>query len=175
MTEPPADPPEETAEPGMIGSTPSQRQDARDPADVAIEFSWRYFEPMDYHAGHRMTELGIHTDLIGTPEHEVGIEHAAFHPHQRNAGGVSPEGRIVVESGIFNPTLMEPLGPEASQAWGKSRLRHRLDAIIAHEYEEGQRGTHEDAVEHAPNTKLPIYDESRELLRVLRKGEQRQR
>lgn len=44
----------------------------------------------------------------------------------------------------------------------------RQDAIIAHEYEEGMRGTHEAAIEHAPETGLTIKEEARRLLRAQR-------
>ncbi len=39
-----------------------------------------------------------------------------------------------------------------------------MDEIIAHEYEEGIRGSHEAAVEHAPDTKLAIKEEARRNL-----------
>jgi hypothetical protein len=49
-----------------------------------------------------------------------------------------------------------------------SRASVRLEAIIAHELEEGTRGSHEVAVEHAPETSLAIKEESRRLLRAQR-------
>jgi len=44
----------------------------------------------------------------------------------------------------------------------------RQDAIIAHEFEEGIRGSHEAALEHAPETGLSIKEEARRLLRAQR-------
>jgi hypothetical protein len=46
----------------------------------------------------------------------------------------------------------------------------RGDSCIAHEYEEGNGLTHEDAIERAPDTELPISDAARELARVIRDG-----
>ena len=50
----------------------------------------------------------------------------------------------------------------------KSRASVRQDAIIAHEFEEGVRGSHEAAVEHAPDTKLRIKEEARQILKAQR-------
>jgi len=44
----------------------------------------------------------------------------------------------------------------------------RQDAIIAHEFEEGIRGSHEAALEHAPEAGLSIKEEARRLLRAQR-------
>ncbi len=43
-----------------------------------------------------------------------------------------------------------------------------MDEMIAHEYEEGIGGSHEAAIEHAPDTTLTIKDEARRLLRAQR-------
>ncbi len=56
-------------------------------------------------------------------------------------------------------------------AWGEARWRDRLDAAIAHEYEEAKGGSHEYACEHAPDTGLPIGEPARRLLRTIRVGE----
>ena len=74
-----------------------------DPADHAEDFAHRYRDWIDYVVSQRMLDLGIPPERIGMPDIRYGIRHAAFHPHYRNAGGVSPDGRITVESGIFNP------------------------------------------------------------------------
>ena len=59
--------------------------------------------------------------------------------------------------------------PEVSSLHDQSRASVRLDAIIAHEYEEGMRGDHESAVEHTETT-LTIKEEARRLLRAQREG-----
>lgn len=146
-----------------------------DPADHALDFARRYAMPMDYFASQRMIDLGIPREKIGTSDPAHGIRHAAFHPDYPNAGGVSPDGRIVIEGGLFNPTLLVEQGPEVSEAWASSRLRDRLDAVIAHEHEEYASGSHEGAVERAAESALPIRPAARELLRKIRMGEQRGR
>jgi hypothetical protein len=138
------------------------------PADHAKDFAERYASELDYHASHAMQRLGIPDDKNGMPDHEHGSVHTAFHRAYPNAGGVSPDGRIVIGHGILNPALMEAEGPEASLAWKKSRLLPRLESAIAHEYEEHRGGSHEYAVEHAPDTDLPISHEARELSRKIR-------
>ena len=63
---------------------------------------------------------------------------------------------------------------KASDAYAKARLRDRMDAGIAHEYEEAKGGgSHQYAFEHAPETELPIRHEARELARKIRDGERR--
>ncbi len=144
----------------------------KDPADRSRDFAKRYAQEMDYHVSQRMIDLGISPERIGTPDPAHGIPHAAFHPDYLNAGGVSPDGRIVIESGVFNPALLEGTG--ASEAWEKARLRDRLDAIIAHEYEEHASGSHVGAVDRAADTELPIRHEARELLRKISASERSQ-
>jgi hypothetical protein len=62
----------------------------------------------------------------------------------------------------------ETMPPEVSSLHDKSRASVRQDAIIAHEFEEGMRGNHEAAVEHAPDTILRIKDEARRVLKAQR-------
>ncbi|MFI5454704.1 MAG: hypothetical protein ACHRXM_04575 [Isosphaerales bacterium] len=82
-----------------------------------------------------------------------------------------PSGRINLDAGLFKPGLLaETMPPNVSSLHDKSRASVRQDAIIAHEYEEGMRGSHEAAVEHSPDTKLAIKEEARRLLRAQRDG-----
>ena len=160
--------------PGMIGTPPSQRPMWHDPAAHARDFAERYAEPLNYHVENRMMELGIDPLKIGVGEPEHGIRHAAFIPHEADGGGNTPDGRLNLDSGILNPDLFKRLGPEASDAYTKARLRDRIDSGIAHEYEEAKGGGgHEYAYEHAPETELPIRQEARELARKIRDGERR--
>jgi hypothetical protein len=47
-----------------------------------------------------------------------------------------------------------------------------MDAAIAHEHEEARRGgSHVEALEHAPDTELPIHDGGRHILRAMRPKE----
>ncbi len=135
----------------------------RDPAAHARDFAERYAEPMDYHVAQRMTELGIQD--IGMPDRDAGIEWAAFHPHGTIAGSYAPDGRLIVDSGVFNFDLLrKDYGDTVATLFARSRLRDRLDSIIAHEYEEHRNGmSHEAALKAAPKTDLPISDRAREI------------
>jgi len=55
-----------------------------------------------------------------------------------------------------------------------SRLRDRMDAVIAHEQEEARGTPHEEVVERAPDTTLPIGDNARRILRTIAEGVKRQ-
>jgi hypothetical protein len=53
--------------------------------------------------------------------------------------------------------------------WATNRLRNRLDAVIAHEYEEARLGgIHAAALKHGPDTGSPIREGARKLLRAMR-------
>ncbi len=55
---------------------------------------------------------------------------------------------------------------------GKGPGRDRLDAAIAHEYEEARRGgNHDEALKYAPETELPIAEGGRHILRAMRPKE----
>jgi hypothetical protein len=60
------------------------------------------------------------------------------------------------------------IAADVSSLHDRSRASIRQDAIIAHEFEEGMRGSHEAAVEHAADTELKIKEEARHLLKALR-------
>ena len=154
----------------MIGTPPSARPMWHDPAAHARDFARRYAEPMDYHVAQRMTELGIQE--IGMPDREAGVEWAAFHPHGMIGGSYAPDGRLIVDSGVFNLDLLtKAYDEEVSRLFERSRLRDRLDSIIAHEYEEHRNGmSHEAALKAAPRTDLPIRDRAREICRAMEKG-----
>ncbi len=47
-------------------------------------------------------------------------------------------------------------------------VKDRIDAAIAHEFEEHRRGGHEGAIECAPDTELPISHVARAFLRLQR-------
>ena len=69
-------------------------------------------------------------------------------------GGENTTG-VVVDSGVLNPDLLK--GKKGGRTWPKMRLKDRIDAIIAHEYEELRAGDkHAVALKAAATTKLPI-------------------
>jgi hypothetical protein len=123
---------------------------------------------MDYLVGDRMTELGIPTDRIGS--RMPGRGHSTFMPHERSGGGNDPVGGLTLDSGVFNSELLGTL--PGNEEWAKARLRDRVDAAIAHEYEEARRGgSHVEALRHAPETELPIREGGRRILRAMRPTE----
>jgi hypothetical protein len=157
--------------PAMMGTPPSERLMWHDPAEHARDFAERYAEPMNYHVENRMMELGIPTDRIGARKY--GFPHRAFWPEEATGGGNVPGRRLTVDSGVFNTELMANR-PEAGAVWAKSRLRDRIDAVIAHEDAESQTGDHDLAAAMAPDTALPITDRARRILRAIR-GRPRER
>ena len=80
---------------------------------------------------------------------------------------MTPDG-INVDSGVLNPQLnAEEIGPYAGTIWEQARLRDRIDAVIAHEFEESVGGSHEDAEMRAAATALPIRANARRILRAI--------
>jgi hypothetical protein len=156
---------------GMTGTPPSARQIPADPALHARHFGERYAEPMDYLVAQRMTELGIPDKHIGYPDPDRGGQWHAFFPHEGKGGSVLGEG-IGIDSGVFNGELLKSnYGQEAYELFGRSRLRDRLDAIIAHEYEEYRSGfDHPVALRAALKTDLPISAGAREIARAMERG-----
>jgi hypothetical protein len=156
----------------MIGTPPSQRSTWHDPAAHARDFAERYATELDYAVSQRMIELGIPDDRIGTRNFGYGPPRLAFQPLGVDGGRIESNGEILVDSGLLNDELLtEKYGKKAAALFKDSSLRHRLDAIIAHEYEEHLNGMdHEAAVKVARDTKLPISNRARRILEEMRKG-----
>ncbi len=148
----------------MIGIPPSQRGGR--PADIAAHASQVAQEWDDVGEGYvrrRMKELGIPDHQIGQPDYGGDGRWRAFDPYERQ-GGKNTTG-AVVDSGVLNPELLK--GKKGGRIWPKMRLKDRIDAIIAHEYEELRvGGQHADALKAAAKTDLPISDEARRLNRA---------
>ena len=147
-----------------------------DPAEHAQDFGLRYDEPIERCVPKRMRQLGVPEDQIGMIDPDCDYRLAAFHHWETNGGGVTIQGRINVNSGVFNPDLLEGrASPEAAQLRRKSRVRDRLDAVIAHEHTEGLNVTavgrfdaaHALTEVEVPNTLLPISEGGRNLLRAI--------
>lgn len=140
-------------------------QAPEDLADHAEDFAHRYAEVLDDLTGDRMADLGIPTEQIGSRDPARG--HACFMPHERTGGGNDPAGGLTLDSGVLNPELLGTL--PGSEEWARGRLRDRIDAAIAHEYEEARRGgSHFEALLHSPETELPIREGARDILRAMR-------
>ena len=155
----------------MIGTPPSARQISAVPELHALDFAERYAEPLDYHAGQVMIDLGIPRDRIGASAPLHRIRHATFHWRERTGGGVSPEGRLTLDSGIMNTELLtKDYGEEVAKIWRKLRLKARMEAITAHELAESEAGSHVEALKAAANTRLPVSHEAMDLLRAMERG-----
>jgi hypothetical protein len=153
----------------------------------------------------RMRQVGVPEDLIGIPG-VPGVEEGAFarYPGPQGGGNIRPDhpnvlvGRwragINVDEAIFDSTFRAFEGRGARfavsqtaadayhEAWAKASVRTRLDAAIAHEYEElgavatphfqqhyGAGWAHYSAVKKAPETSLGVSESARELLRLHRR------
>ena len=132
------------------------------PADHAEDFAHRYERELDQYAALRMEELGIPEKLLGAPDYQGDDKWKAFIAHEREGGNITTG--IIVNSGVLNPELLKGKG---SRIWPHARLRDRIDAVIAHEYEEDRTGSHRDALKAAPKTTLPISDGARRILRAM--------
>jgi hypothetical protein len=132
-----------------------------------VDFATRNADAFEQIVQQRMRDVGVPVQLIGDIPLGGGTRRA-FHPNEGVGGGVTVGVGICVDSGILNPELLgDPTAGGAARAWARARLRDRIDAVIAHEYEECIRGTDAAARQHAPNTVLRISDEARAILRQM--------
>jgi len=136
-----------------------------DPADRAEDFARRYAEDLDWYCTIRMQELGIPEDKNGAPDFDRDGRWRAFDWRGRTGGNVT--SGVYLNSGVLNPELLKGNG---RRIWRKARLRDRLDAIIAHEWEESKTADHIAALKAAPKTELPITDGARRILRAMARG-----
>ena len=135
-----------------------------DPAGHAQDFARTWADKLEEHCTIRMQELGIPDNMNGQPNYAGDGRWRAFNAYGRQ-GGENTTG-VVINSGAINPELLR--GQKGRRIWPKARLRDRIDAIIAHEYEELRHGgLHLAALKAAPQTGLPISDEARRLCRAM--------
>jgi hypothetical protein len=155
------DKPPDTPRPAMIGLPPSARSGR--PADTGLhasQIAQEWEDVGERYVRRRMKELGIPEHERGQPDYDGDGRWRAFDPTGRN-GGANTSG-AVVDSGMLNPELLK--GQKGGRIWPKMKLKDRIDAIIAHEYEELYAGgKHAEAVKNAAKTKLPISDQARRL------------
>jgi hypothetical protein len=135
----------------------------KDPADHAAEFAHRYARDLDAYCAVRMEELGIPERLHGTRDLEGDGRWTAFIARDRQGGSLL-EG-IAVNSGCLNPQLLK--GKPGERIYARASLRDRIDAIIAHEFEEDRLGTHEAALKYGAKTALPVTDGARRILKAM--------
>jgi hypothetical protein len=150
--------------PGMTGLPPSARSGR--PANIAAhacQVAQEWEDVGESYVRSRNRELGIPQHMNGQPDYGGTGQWRAFDPDERE-GGRNTTG-VVVDSGVLNPELLS--GEKGGRIWPKLSLRNRIDAIIAHEYEELRAGgDHAAAIKNAAKTKLPISDEARRLNRA---------
>ena len=132
-------------------------------ADHAEDFARRYERDLDAYCAIRMEELGLPEHLHGTPDLEGDGMWRAFIPRDRQGGSLL--SGIAVNSGCLNPELLN--GRPGGRAYAEARLRDRIDAIIAHEFEEDRLGSHEASLKHAMKTALPICEGARRILKAM--------
>jgi hypothetical protein len=163
MTDKPPDKPR----PAMIGLPPSARSGR--PADTGLhasQIAQEWEDVGERYVRRRMKELGIPEHERGQPDYAGDGRWRAFDPYARE-GGDNTTG-VVVNSGVLNPELLK--GKKGGRIWPRMRLKDRIDAIIAHEYEELHHdGSHVAALKAAPKTELPISDEARRVCRAMAK------
>ncbi len=136
-----------------------------DPAEHAADFASRYADDLEIVAGQAMLDLGLSDAQMGPRDAERGLEHHCFFPQERDGGGVNTVGQVTLDSGLLNPDLLAADYDEAAQnAWRRTRLKDRAQAIIAHELAEAEHGDHELALMAGPETTLPISHAAQELL-----------
>jgi len=133
-----------------------------EPADHAEDFARRHEAELGRYCALRMEELGVPERLLGATDFDGDGRWKAFITHEREGGNIT-DG-ISVNSGVLNPGLLKGRG---SRVWPKARLRDRIDAVIAHEYEEARAGSHATALKAAPKTELPVTDGARRILRAM--------
>jgi hypothetical protein len=142
-----------------------------DPAEHAVDFGWRYTEDLDIMAGQAMMDLGLPRDQMGARDPHRPGEHHSFHPEDRTGGSVSHAGQVTIDSGIMNPHLLDAgYDGDTQKLWRKTKIRPRVEAIIAHELAEHEYKDHELALIAAAETELPVSHAARELLKQMEKG-----
>jgi len=163
--------------PAMIGLPPSARGLTGRPADPALhakEVAREWEDVAESYIQERMRQLGIPDHQIGAPDYQRGGVRRVFLADEAIGGSYGTGRRLFVDSGVLNPELnAEVIGSEASKAWAKSRLRDRIEAVIVHEHLEAQGIPHDEVVERAADTDLPIGENARRILRRIAEGVRR--
>lgn len=141
-----------------------------DPADHAEDFARRYAADLDIVAGQVFLDLGLQDDRMGARDPDRNSEHHSFFPGDREGGTVSPAGQVTLDSGLMNPDLLANYDADTRLLWRLTRIGDRAQAIVAHEMAEHEHGDHELALIAAPDTRLPISQAARELLKQMKRG-----
>jgi len=163
--------------PAMVGLPPSARGLTGRPADPALhakEVAREWEDVAESYIQERMRQLGIPDHQIGAPDYQRGSVRRVFLADEAIGGSYGTGRRLFVDSGVLNPKLnAEVIGSEASKVWAKARLRDRIEAVIVHEHLEAQGIPHDEVVERAADTNLPISENARRILRRIAEGVRR--
>ena len=111
----------------------------------------------------RGRELGVPENMIGQPDYGGDGRWRAFDPYEQKGGGNTTG--IVIDSGVLNPELLK--GKKGGRVYPELTMRERIDASIAHEYEELRHRTHAAALKEAAKSELPIMPGARRLCRAM--------
>ncbi len=163
--------------PAMVGLPSSARGLTGRPADPALhakEVAREWEDVAESYIQERMRQLGIPDHQIGAPDYQRGSVRRVFLADEAIGGSYGTGRRLFVDSGVLNPKLnAEVIGSEASKVWAKARLRDRIEAVIVHEHLEAQGIPHDEVVERAADTDLPIGEIARRILRRIAEGVRR--
>jgi len=163
--------------PAMVGLPPSARGLTGRPADPALhakEVAREWEDVAESYIQERMRQLGIPDHQIVAPDYQRGSVRRVFLADEAIGGSYGSGRRLFVDSGVLNPKLnAEVIGSEASKVWAKARLRDRIEAVIVHEHLEAQGIPHDEVVERAADTNLPISENARRILRRIAEGVRR--
>ncbi len=131
----------------------------------------------------RMQAVGVPNSMIGIfgmPYEDSGafvLTHALGGSNNKipGRGIIGDRPGINVDLAVLDPNF-SPMRKLTS--WSKSRLKDRIDAVIAHEYTEvlcpaltGAEAPHLIAIKTAPETRLKITEGARRILREYRQIE----
>jgi hypothetical protein len=156
--------------PAMIGLPPSARGLTGRPADPALhakEVAREWEDVAESYIQEQMRQLGIPDHEIGAPDYQRGGVRRVFLADEALGGSCGTGRRLFVDSGVLNPELNADVIGSASKVWAKSRLRDRIGAVIVHEHLEAQGIPHDEEVERAADTDLPIGENARRILRSI--------
>jgi len=155
------------------------------PRDI-VERSIQYEAAFNRAIGKRMKQLGVPDESIGIQKWP-GVNETPFtqFPSTQVGGNRNPRifpglRGIALDHGILdeNHPMMKNV-----PSWARSAVKDRIDAAIVHEHIESKlkpprylsgiaaaKWAHEQAIRLAPNTKLPITDRARAILREYRRA-----
>jgi hypothetical protein len=152
--------------PAMIGLPPSARGLTGRPVDIAdhaSQIAGEWADVGETYVRRRQRELGIPEKMIGEPDYGGDGHWRAFDPSGKRGGGCGTG--VVVDSGVLNPGLLK--GQKGGRIYPKLTLRERIDAAVAHEYEELRHGSHVDALNAAAKAELHIMPGARRLCKAM--------